>query len=270
MTHAPSPSMGRRSTGTAALLSPATPPARLSSVPPSRGLRSQSRSELELDAFLAAPVAAPTVLIKRPSRPPARRTTPAAPQPSESTLTVDIGEVELIDPGAGEAPAARSKLGWKVAALAAVLGLCAFGYLQVERPDVLDAGRAKISAIIESPAAPVLSAAPAAAPAPPVPATPVAAVAAVTAVTAAPVVVAQATAPSPVPVAAARVHGARAPHRVKPTHKAAPSVAAAAPAAPAAPAAAAPAAKPKGPVTADVHQSQRAAAQANQIIGNSL
>lgn len=265
--------MGRRSTGTAALLSPASPPARrISSVPPqgsrgSRGLR--SRSEVELDAFLAAPVAAPTMVLKRPSRPPPRRTTQAAPQPSESTLTVDIGEVELIDPATGEAPPTRSKLGWKVGALVAILGLCAFGYLRVERPDVLTAARSKVSDMIDRPEAPVASAAPAA-PAVQAPLTPSMAptAAPVPTVAAAPVVVAQASAPEV--TRGPGVHDpARAPHRAKPAHKAAPSVAVAA-APPPAPVAPAASAKPKGPVSADVHQSQRAAAQANQVIGNSL
>lgn len=263
--------MGRRSTGTAALLSPASPPARrISSVPPQglRGLR--SRSEVELDAFLAAPVAAPTMVLKRPSRPPPRRTTQAAPQPSESTLTVDIGEVELIDPATGEAPPTRSKLGWKVGALVAILGLCAFGYLRVERPDVLTAARSKVSDMIDRPEAPVVSAAPAAPAVQAAPVTPSMAPAAapVPTVAAAPVVVAQASAPEVTRGPGAH-HPARAPHRAKPAHKAAPSVAVAA-APPPAPVAPATSAKPKGPVSADVHQSQRAAAQANQVIGNSL
>ncbi len=261
--------MGRRSTGTAALLSPASPPARrISSVPP-RG--SRSRSEVELDAFLAAPVAAPTMVLKRPSRPPPRRTTQAAPQPSESTLTVDIGEVALIDPTAGEAQPTRSKLGWKVGALVAILGLCAFGYLRVERPDVLTDARSKVSDMIDRPDAPVLSAAPAVQAAPVVPASapvPTVAAAPVPTVAAAPVVVAQATAPE-ITRGPGTHHPARAPHRAKPAHKAAPSVAVAA-APPPAPVAPAMSAKPKGPVSADVHQSQRAAAQANQIIGSSL
>lgn len=269
MRRAPEAPMGRRSTGTAALLSPAVEPARISFVPP-RGLR--SRSEVELDAFLAAPVAAPTVVLKRPSRPPPRRPTPAAPQPSESTLTVDIGEVELIDPDAPKTAATRGKLGWKVGALVAVLGLCAFGYLRVERPDVLTAARSKVASMIDRPEAPVLSAAPtapsvaaaqaaAAAPTMAPPAAPVPTVAA------APVVVAQSAVPE-VTRGPGTHHPARAPHRAKPVHKAPPSVAVAA-AAPPAPSPAPPA-KPKGPVSADVHQSQRAAAQANQVIGNSL
>jgi hypothetical protein len=234
----------------------------------------RSRSEVELDAFLAAPVAAPTVVLKRPSRPPPRRTTQAAPQPSESTLTVDIGEVELIDPATGEAPSTRSKLGWKVAALVAILGLCAFGYLRVERPDVLSEARSKVSDMIDRPEAPVLSAAPAtpavqAAPVTPSSApVPTVAAAPVPTVAAAPVVVAQGAAPEVTRGLGTHLP-ARVPHRAKPAHKAAPSVAVAAPPPPA-PVAPATSAKPKGPVSADVHQSQRAAAQANQIIGSSL
>lgn len=269
--------MGRRSTGTAALLSPSIEPVRRSSAPP-RGLR--SRSEVELDAFLAAPVAAPTMVLKRPSRPPPRRTAPnapndrnapTAPQPSESTLTVDIGEVELIDPDAPKAPTTRSKLGWKVGALVAILGVCAFGYLKVERPELLDATRAKAAAMIERPEAPVLSAAPAVQAAPVTPSiaaapaqAPTVAAAPLPVVAAAPVAVAPEITRGP-----GAHHPARAPHRAKPAHKPPPSVAVAAAPAPA-PVAPAPSAKPKGPVSADVHQSQRAAAQANQIIGNSL
>ncbi len=255
--------MGRRSTGTAALLSPAVDAPR-SSRAPSR--RPPSRSEAELDAFLAAPVAAPTVLLKRPSRPPPRQVAKAAPQPSESTLTVDIGEVELIDPAAAEAPSTRGKLGWKIGALTAVLALCAFGYVRVERPELLSA--VSSTPAVQAPA--VQAPAIASVVAPPAASAPIVAAAPAVPAASAQPVAQQVVAPEVTRGAGAH-HPARAPHRAKPAHKAAPSVAAAAPAP--APVAAAPApapAKPKGPVSADVHQSQRASAQANQIIGNSL